>query len=59
MQIDINNIIEIFTQKIGEKEKDNVLLQAQINLLNNHIEGLEEKIQELEKQLEPLPELAQ
>lgn len=59
MNIDINNIIEIFTQKIGEKEKENVLLQAQVIQLNKHIEGLNEKIKDLEKQLEPLSELAQ
>ena len=59
MQLDINEIVQIFTNKLGEKEKENVLLQAQISQLNRHIEGLKEEIQDLEKQLEPLPELVQ
>ncbi|WP_312288075.1 hypothetical protein [Terrisporobacter sp.] len=59
MQLDINEIVQIFTNKLGEKEKENVLLHAEIIQLNKHIEGLKEEIQDLEKQLEPLPELVQ
>ena len=53
MQLDINEIVQIFTNKLGEKEKENVLLQAQIIQLNKHIEILNEKIQGLETKSEP------
>lgn len=53
MQLDINEIVQIFTNKLGEKEKENVLLQAQIIQLNKHIGTLNEKIQGLETKSEP------
>ncbi|WP_434796616.1 MbeD/MobD family mobilization/exclusion protein [Terrisporobacter vanillatitrophus] len=59
MQLDINEIIEIFTKKMGDKEKENVMLQAQIIQLSKHVESLNEKIEDLETQLEPLPEMVQ
>lgn len=47
MQLDINNIIELFTEKIAQKEKENVLLQAQVIHLQRQIEELEKNNQEV------------
>ncbi|MPL91710.1 hypothetical protein SDC9_37786 [bioreactor metagenome] len=53
MGLDINDIVQIYTNKLGEKEKENVLLQAQIIQLNKLIEIQNEKIQGLETKSEP------
>ena len=43
--MDINELIDIFTKRIAEKEKENILLQAYIRELQN-------KINELQKECE-------
>lgn len=50
MDVDINVIINIFTQKIAEKEKENVLLQAHINELQKQIIELKNNQKEDKKE---------
>ena len=41
MQIDINAIIEIYARKLSDAEKENVLLQAQVMMLQKQLEELQ------------------
>lgn len=43
MQIDINAIIEIYARKLSDAEKENVLLQAQVMMLQKQLEELQNK----------------
>ena len=43
MQIDINTIIEIYARKLSDTEKENVLLQAQVMMLQKQLEELQNK----------------
>ena len=43
MQIDINTIIEIYARKLSDTEKENVLLQAQVMMLEKQLEELQNK----------------
>lgn len=42
MNIDINDIIEEFSQKLAEAEKNNVILRATVKALNQRIANLEQ-----------------
>ena len=43
MQIDINAIIEIYARKLSDAEKENVLLQAQVMMLQKQLEELQKE----------------
>ena len=43
MQIDINAIIEIYARKLSDTEKENVLLQAQVMMLQKQLEELQKE----------------
>ncbi|WP_312288694.1 hypothetical protein [Terrisporobacter sp.] len=47
MQVDINKIIEIYSQKLANSEKENVILQAQVVQSHTEKEILETRIEEL------------
>ena len=47
MQLDINTIIEVYVKKLSDAEKENVLLQTQVIMLQKQLEELQnEKVVE-------------
>ena len=49
MQLDINNIVELFTERIAQKERESVLLQAQVIHLQQLIEELKKNQEVVEE----------
>ena len=43
MQIDINAIIEIYARKLSDAEKENVLQQSQVMMLQKQLEELQKE----------------
>jgi len=52
--VDINKVIDIYSQKLVNSEKENVLLQAQSLKFAEAIIEKDKRIEELEKQLKEL-----
>ena len=51
MEVNINKVIDIYSQKLVNSERENVLLQAQALELIEAMKEKDNKIEELEKQL--------
>lgn len=51
MEVNINKVIEIYSQKLANSERENVLLQAQAFKYEEVMRDRDNKIEELEKQL--------
>ncbi|MEW9079811.1 hypothetical protein [Terrisporobacter glycolicus] len=51
MEVNINKVIEIYSQKLANSERENVLLQAQAFKYEEVMRDKDNKIEELEKQL--------
>lgn len=43
MELDINTIIEIYAKKLSDAEKENVLLQAQVIMLQKQLEEMQKE----------------
>ncbi|SFJ26032.1 hypothetical protein SAMN02910355_1842 [Terrisporobacter glycolicus] len=54
MEVNINKIVDIYSQKLSNSEKTNVLLQAQVLAYEEVMKEKDNKIEELEKQLKEL-----
>lgn len=48
----INDIIQIFTDRVANKEKENVLLQAKMIYMQKEIDGLKKELERLESEKE-------
>ena len=51
MEVNINKIIDIYSQKLANSERENVLLQAQALVFEELTKEKNNRIEELEKQL--------
>ena len=51
MEININKIVDIYSQKLANSEKENVLLQAQALVYEELVKEKNKKIEELENKL--------
>ncbi|MBN9647754.1 hypothetical protein [Terrisporobacter petrolearius] len=51
MEININKIVDIYSQKLVNSERENVLLQAQVLAFEEIIKEKDTRLKELEKQL--------
>lgn len=43
MQLDINTIIEVYAKKLSDAEKENVLLQTQVIMLQKQLEEMQKE----------------
>lgn len=51
MEININKVIDLYSQKLTNSERENVFLQAQVLSFQEVMKKKDDKIEELEKQL--------
>lgn len=56
MDVNINKVIDIYSQKLADSERENVLLQAQALAYEEVMRDKDNKIEELENQLKKLKE---
>ena len=51
MEVNINKVIDIYSQKLANSERENVLLQAQVLAYKEVIKNKDNEIEEFKKQL--------
>ncbi len=56
MEVNINKVIDIYSQKLANSERENVLLQAQVLVYEEVMREKDNKIEVLENQLKKLKE---